>query len=135
MMCGNHVEGISLAQVQISQGGLADARRILQNGIENRLQISRRGADDAQHLGGRGLLLQRLIPLAFIQRDLLTHTGSGRSAMAGRLWRIAALWRCRLAASRVSRFAACSGAPSHRSYPKAQDYFLERNYSRDLRPA
>jgi len=39
----------------------------------------------------------------------------------------------RLAASRFSQFAGCSGAPSHRP-PKAQDYAIMGDYSRDLRP-
>ena len=38
--------------------GLADARRVLQHGLEHRLQLARRTGDDAQHLGGRGLLLE-----------------------------------------------------------------------------
>ena len=32
------------------------------------------------------------------------------------------IWRCRLAASRFSQFAACSGAPRRIADPKAQDY-------------
>ena len=40
--------------------GLADARRVLQHGLEHRLQIAGRAGDDLEHLGGRGLLLQRL---------------------------------------------------------------------------
>ena len=34
--------------------------RLLQNRIEHRRQIARRGVDHLQHLGGRGLLFQRL---------------------------------------------------------------------------
>ena len=45
---------------QIAELGLADARRVLQHGLEHRLQFARRTGDDLQHLGGRGLLLQRL---------------------------------------------------------------------------
>src|SRR5262245_20533592 len=37
----------------------ADARRVLQNRPEHRLQISWRAADDLQYLRRRGLLLQR----------------------------------------------------------------------------
>jgi hypothetical protein len=40
--------------------GLADARGILQHGLENRLQFSGRRTDDAQHLRRCRLLLQRL---------------------------------------------------------------------------
>ena len=40
--------------------GLANARRIRQHRLEYRLQLAGRAGDDAQHLRGRGLLLQRL---------------------------------------------------------------------------
>ena len=42
---------------------LADARGVLQHGLEHRLQLARRTADDVENLGGRGLLLQRLAQL------------------------------------------------------------------------
>ena len=38
-------------------------RRVLQNGLEYRFEIARRRADDLEHIGGRGLLLQRLAQL------------------------------------------------------------------------
>src|SRR6516165_10810324 len=59
-MCSNHAKGICLVQVQISEDGLADARRIRQHRLEHGLKFARRRADDAQYLGGRRLLLQRL---------------------------------------------------------------------------
>src|SRR5262249_32647175 len=40
--------------------GLADARRLLQHGLEHWLQLAGRTADDLQHLRSRSLLLQRL---------------------------------------------------------------------------
>ena len=58
------------------------------------------------------MLLQRLIPLAFKQRDFLTQDISRRSAMTGGLWRMAALSRCRLTALRFCCFAAYFVAPS-----------------------
>src|SRR5262249_13238304 len=39
--------------------GLAKAYRTFSDGLENRLQIERRAADDFEHVGGGGLLLQR----------------------------------------------------------------------------
>ena len=39
---------------------VAQARRALDDRVEHRLQVGRRGRDDPQHLGGRRLLLQRL---------------------------------------------------------------------------
>jgi hypothetical protein len=38
---------------------LAQQRRRLDQRIEHRLEIEGRAADDLEHLGGRGLLLQR----------------------------------------------------------------------------
>ena len=50
---------VAFAQEQIAELRLADAGRILQHGLEHRLQVAGRAGDDLQHLGGRGLLLQR----------------------------------------------------------------------------
>ena len=60
----NDAKCISLAEIQIAELGLADARRVLQHGLEHRLQLAGRAADDLQHLRGRRLLLQRLGELA-----------------------------------------------------------------------
>ena len=51
---------IGLGQPQEPELGLADADRILQHGLEHRLEVARRARDDLQHLRGRRLLLQRL---------------------------------------------------------------------------
>ena len=40
--------------------GVANLRRVLQNGVEDRFKLTGRAADDLQHLKGRRLLLQRL---------------------------------------------------------------------------
>ncbi len=37
--------------------------RLLENRVEHRLQVAGRAVDDLQHLGGRGLLFQRLARL------------------------------------------------------------------------
>ena len=50
----------SVEQPQRAELGLADARRIFQHGLEDRLQLAGRAGDDLQHLRRRGLLLQRL---------------------------------------------------------------------------
>ena len=55
-----HAEGIALASETDAELGLANARRVLQHGVEHRLQLAGRAADDLEHLRGRGLLLQRL---------------------------------------------------------------------------
>ena len=51
--------------------GLANARGVGQHGLEHRLQLARRAADDLEHLGGRRLLLQRLGQLARARLHLL----------------------------------------------------------------
>ena len=56
----HRAERVAFEQEQVAELGLADARRVLQHGIEHRLKLARRAADDLQHLRGRGLLLQRL---------------------------------------------------------------------------
>ena len=73
---------------------------------------------NSENLRGRRLLFQRLreMPLCLFEFvsllvELLLESVSG-TAMAH------SLQGCRLAASRFSQFAACSGAPSHRP-PKA----------------
>src|SRR6516164_2809758 len=53
-------ELISLAEPQASKAGVAQVCRVCQYRIENRLQISRRTADNLEHLRCRGLSLQRL---------------------------------------------------------------------------
>ncbi len=45
-------------------GRCAELRRGIDQRVEHRLQIERRAADDLQHVGGRGLLLQRLGQIA-----------------------------------------------------------------------
>src|SRR5262249_17511274 len=50
----------SLAEIQIPELSVADARRVLQHRLKHGLQIAREAADDLQHLGGGRLLLQRL---------------------------------------------------------------------------
>src|SRR5262249_15811744 len=76
---------------------LANSRGVLQHGLEHRLQLAGRAADDLQHLRGRGLLLQCLGELLFQVgvgcaktvnvssplRCLRTKTGSNRKSING----------------------------------------------------
>ena len=57
-------KAVSFAQPHDAVAGLAEPRRIRQHGLEHRLQLAGRAGDDAEHLRGRGLLLQRLGQLA-----------------------------------------------------------------------
>ncbi len=49
---------------QDAELGRADAHRVFQHGLEHGLELAGGARDHAQHLGGRGLLLQRLGELA-----------------------------------------------------------------------
>ena len=104
---------VAFAEPKIAKFGLADARCILQDRLENLRQVSGRRADDTQNFRCGRLLLHRLVQFTGEPRDLCFLAGRGGTATAHGLWRIAALWRHRLAASRFNWFAACSGAPSH----------------------
>src|SRR5262249_3094572 len=57
---GGDSESVALAQEERSKLGLAEARRVRQYGLEDRLQFSRRAANDLQDIPARRLLLQRL---------------------------------------------------------------------------
>jgi hypothetical protein len=53
-------KNLSIAEIKVSERSLADAHRVCEYGLEDRLQLPGRRRDDLQHLGGRCLLLQRL---------------------------------------------------------------------------
>ena len=61
---------VAFAEPKIAKFGLADARCILQDRLENWLQVSGRRADDTQNFRCGRLLLQGLVPLAGKPRDL-----------------------------------------------------------------
>src|SRR5262249_4561249 len=84
--------------------------------LEHRPEVESRPTNDLEHVGRGSLLRQRLVQLAAEPHDL-GFLGFGGGTAAAHSCRIAALWH-RFAASPFSRFAACSGAPSHRP-PKA----------------
>src|SRR5215470_6716981 len=63
-------ELVTLAEKQARKLGVAQACRVRQHGIEDRLQFSGRTTDYAEHLRGRRLLLQRLDKLAFTRCEL-----------------------------------------------------------------
>ena len=59
-MVGDKAERITLAEIHAAKLGSADAHRILQHGLEYRLQFAWRGTNDAQDFGRCCLLLQCL---------------------------------------------------------------------------
>ena len=54
-----HAQRVALAQEQGGEVGLANPCCVVQDGEEDRLQRAGRRADDAQHVGRRGLLIER----------------------------------------------------------------------------
>jgi hypothetical protein len=60
----DRAKDVSLAQPQIAVLGLAESGRVRQHGLEHGLQVAGRTRDNAQDLGCRRLLLQRLAKLA-----------------------------------------------------------------------
>ncbi len=55
---------VSFTEPQSAVAGLAKSRRIRKNGLEHRLQVAWRTADNAKDLGGRRLPLQRFAQFA-----------------------------------------------------------------------
>src|SRR5262249_20346075 len=56
-------ETFAVVGENLSTNGITQSQRLLQHHVEHRREVTGRGVDDAQHLGGRGLLLQRLTRL------------------------------------------------------------------------
>ena len=67
---GHSPEHRAIVKHQTPNGRAAEAVRLLQDRVEHRRQIAGRGVDHLQHLGGRGLLLQRLALLGDQSRIL-----------------------------------------------------------------
>src|SRR6516164_11827815 len=70
-------EAVSLTQQHGSEHGFADPHRILQHGLEHRLQITGRRTDDFEDLRGRRLLLKRLAQFVEQPRVLDGDDGLG----------------------------------------------------------
>src|SRR5271169_1479522 len=91
IMRRNEVEGVTIPAMNISKLGIADADRIPQHGRKHPLKIAGRAADNAQHLGSRRVPLDGLLQFAGKPRDPCFVAGSGGTATANGLWRIASL--------------------------------------------
>src|SRR5262249_50872741 len=89
------IENFTVVSEHHAELGLADAHRVLQHGLEDRLELAGRAGNYTQHLGGRRLLLWRLGELLFQVgvgcakaanvssrlRCLRTKTGNASSAL------------------------------------------------------
>jgi hypothetical protein len=74
----DHCHGVESLAVEPEHGPelrVADARRILQHCLEDRLQLARRTRDDLQHLRRCGLLLQRLAEVLRALAQLVEQAG------------------------------------------------------------
>jgi hypothetical protein len=77
----NVAEFTSVIQVQVAELCVAEPSCVCQHGIEDGLQFSRRTTDDAEHLRGRRLLLQRFGELLFQLGRGFTDVGRTRSRL------------------------------------------------------
>jgi hypothetical protein len=110
-MMGGEEEPVAIRPPNGSVVRRAQLGRALADGGKHGLNVGPRACDDAKDLAGRPLLLLTFMQFAGEPGDLC-FLASCWTATDRYLWRIAALSRCRLMASRFDRFAA--GAPVHR---------------------
>src|SRR6516225_5271323 len=71
------VIGVALSCEDDASLRLAQPRRRFNEGVQHRLQIEGRLADDFEHFGSGGLLLESLVQLAGATVELLQEIGSG----------------------------------------------------------
>jgi hypothetical protein len=57
------VSVLTLDPLNVAVGGLAQAHRLFEHGIEHRVEIGTRGVDDLQHVAEGCLARQRLVAL------------------------------------------------------------------------
>src|SRR4030095_5660273 len=80
---GNHTVCFSESQIHVIDP--TTPGRALADSIEHRLHVGRRAADDAEHLGGCRLMLQRLTQFCIALLDLLeeAHILDGDYGLVG----------------------------------------------------
>src|SRR5947209_1254015 len=66
----SRMECLPVIRVQVTKGGAAQPHGLLQHRLEYRCEVSVRGIYHLQHLGRRGLLLERLLRLSDQSRVL-----------------------------------------------------------------
>src|SRR6185503_5696540 len=71
----NAPKGAVLEKIQGTEPGLTDLRGVLKDRLEHRLQATWRRADHLEHIGGRGLLLERFPELVEQPRVLDCDNG------------------------------------------------------------
>ena len=56
---GSGPEVLAVIGPEVAERSVAKAHSLFEHRVEHRREVAGRGVDDLQHLGGRGLLLQR----------------------------------------------------------------------------
>jgi hypothetical protein len=84
-MCRYQAQDITVPAMDVSEIGVAGADGILQHGLEYRLKIARRAADNLKHVGRSCLLLKRLRKLsrALLLRLEEAHVLDGDGGLIG----------------------------------------------------
>src|SRR5262249_18157543 len=75
---GDETKETCVAKEQTTERSLAKRGRLLQHSLEHRLQLTRRAANNLEHIGGPRLLLKRFSPLVEQPPVLDGHDGLGR---------------------------------------------------------
>ena len=123
---------IAFGEIQRAKIGLAKTRRAFQDDRKDPLQIARRRADQAQHLGCRGLLLQGLVQFLPIALEPLLQAGSGSAWLRFGLGDGTALAAGRPWAPQIRCLATSLAAPLHQTY---HDLNPRRSYATGRRAA
>src|ERR1700758_4342136 len=71
----DRVKMIPIVAIEHTVRGLAQGRRLSEHRVEHGCEVAGRRIDDLQDLGGRGLLLQRLVTLGFALGKLTLEIG------------------------------------------------------------
>ena len=104
---------LAIAAVDRAVAGVAEAGGRFGEGVEHRLQIEGRAADDLQHVAGRGLVFERLLEVvgASLQFAIGLGAGDGDDRLLGK-----GLQQCDLA---VREAADLSTTQRHRADRRA----------------
>src|SRR5260370_651076 len=103
---GGKMDELAIETEHPAESSLAEPRRARRDGVEYGLDVIRRTCNDAQHLRGRRLALQRLAEMLLCFGEfagplveLFLEVGGGETAMPRGRWRISGLTLRRLTAA------------------------------------
>ena len=81
-MRGDCPDHPAVIRVEVTATSLAQPGRLFEHRLKHRRQVTRRGIDGLQHLGGRGLPLQRLVALGFALGKRIDKSGQSSLHLA-----------------------------------------------------